>query len=59
MKLFYNLEYFLSGKFIFNLAISILQKWLKKNNIRDHVFVISLEGWSFDDDSRYKEIMQR
>ncbi|MDD4411984.1 MAG: hypothetical protein PHO58_05800 [Bacilli bacterium] len=56
-NIIYYLEYIIKGYFLFNFAMLILQRWLDKNNINDSVFVIASDGWSTDNDIRYKELM--
>lgn len=56
-NIIYYIEYIIEGDFLFNFAMWILQRWLDKNNINDSVFVIASDGWSTDNDKRYKELM--
>lgn len=43
---------------MFNFAIWFLQRWLKKKGVEDAVFIISTEGWSFDDYKNHKTLLE-
>jgi len=56
-NIIYYIEYVVEGDFLFNFAIWVLQRWLKKNQINDSACVIASDGWSLDNDKRYRELM--
>ena len=56
-NIFYNIKYYITGEFLFAFAIWYLQRWLKKNDIEDTVFIIGTDVWSFDDYNKHKDLI--
>ena len=44
---------------MFNLSIWFLSRWLKKRKLDDTgVFIISANGWTFDDYNKHKGVLE-